>query len=102
MDALEDALATIEKYDPDAILISLGVDTADTDPEGHFMFGADDYFKLGKRVGQLCSGSTCSTRAVVLEGGYDLKRIGNDVKQFLVGLHNVDQDAESHNGEFKP
>src|SRR6185295_420987 len=44
--ALDDALARIRRYRPEAIVISLGVDTFKDDPISKFKLDSPDYFKI--------------------------------------------------------
>jgi acetoin utilization deacetylase AcuC-like enzyme len=71
--ALDDALAVVRKFGPDAVVVSLGVDTALEDPDT-FRLGADDYPRLGGQIAALGRPTL-----VVQEGGYCLDVLGRNV-----------------------
>jgi acetoin utilization deacetylase AcuC-like enzyme len=78
--ALDAACARIRKYAPDAIVVSLGVDTALEDPDT-FRLVAADYPRIGAAIASL----DCPT-VVVQEGGYNLDVIGRNVAAVLTEL----------------
>jgi acetoin utilization deacetylase AcuC-like enzyme len=65
----------------DALVVALGVDAAEGDPESPLRVTADGYRSAGRLVGALDVPTV-----VVQEGGYDLERIGELVVAFLHGL----------------
>ncbi len=75
--ALQDALGTVRAFAPDAIVVSLGVDTALEDADT-FRLGADDYPRLGAALAALDRPTL-----VVQEGGYCLDVIGRNVVSVL-------------------
>jgi acetoin utilization deacetylase AcuC-like enzyme len=75
--ALEDALAAVADFGPDAIVVSLGVDTALEDADT-FRLVADDYPRLGAALAGLDRATL-----VVQEGGYCLDVIGRNVAGVL-------------------
>jgi acetoin utilization deacetylase AcuC-like enzyme len=79
--ALTIALDLIRSYGPDALVLSLGVDTAATDPISHFGLTSDDFRRLGSSIATLRKPTM-----VALEGGYDLDSIGDNVAAVLQGL----------------
>lgn len=80
-DALDDALRRIGEYQPDALVVSLGVDTFAGDPISEFQLRAPDYLKLGARVASLQLPSV-----FILEGGYAVAEIGDNVAYVLQGF----------------
>jgi len=72
-DALTTALAAVRKFAPDAVIVSLGVDTALEDPDA-FRLVADDYPRLGAALAALDRPTL-----VVQEGGYCLDVLGRNV-----------------------
>jgi acetoin utilization deacetylase AcuC-like enzyme len=78
--ALDAALTVVQKFAPDGILVSLGVDTAAEDPDGFQLVG-DDYRRMGNALASL----DCPT-VVVQEGGYCLDVIGRNVANVLCEL----------------
>lgn len=77
---LERASAAIRAFAPDALVVSLGVDTAATDPIAHFNLGLADFARLGDRLAALRLPSV-----IVMEGGYDIPAIGDHVAAALSG-----------------
>lgn len=80
-DALDDALHQINAYQPDALVISLGVDTFEHDPICDFKLTTPDYAKMGDRISSLGLPTL-----IVMEGGYALEAIGANVVSFLKGM----------------
>jgi acetoin utilization deacetylase AcuC-like enzyme len=72
-DALDTALAVVRKFAPDAVIVSLGVDTALEDPDS-FRLVADDYPRIGAAIAALDRPTL-----VVQEGGYCLDVLGRNV-----------------------
>jgi len=75
--ALQDALRTVRAFAPDAIVVSLGVDTALEDADTFHLVG-DDYPRLGAALAALDRPTL-----VVQEGGYCLDVIGRNVVAVL-------------------
>ena len=71
--ALAAALAVVRKFGPDAVIVSLGVDTALEDPDT-FRLVADDYPRIGAELAALDRPTL-----VVQEGGYCLDVLGRNV-----------------------
>ena len=81
LEALAAALSCIRAYRPDAIVVSLGVDTFEHDPISSFKLRSDDYLRLGEAL------RTVRLPALfVMEGGYALDAIGLNVTNTLVGF----------------
>jgi acetoin utilization deacetylase AcuC-like enzyme len=78
--ALADARDAIRRYAPDALVVSLGVDTAAEDADT-FQLVAGDYPRLGAAIAQLGRPTL-----FVQEGGYDLDVIGRNVTGALHGF----------------
>jgi acetoin utilization deacetylase AcuC-like enzyme len=76
--ALDVALGAIERYAPDALVVSLGVDTFESDPISAFKLGTRHYPLLGAALAGL-------ERPTVLvqEGGYAVAEIGDNVAGVL-------------------
>ena len=81
LDALARVLDRVAAHDPAAVLLSLGTDTAATDPVGGLGLSPDAYPRIGETVAAL--GVPVVS---VHEGGYDLERIGGDTVGVLTGL----------------
>jgi acetoin utilization deacetylase AcuC-like enzyme len=78
--ALSDACAAITHFSPDALVVSLGVDTAAEDPDSFRLVG-DDFTGIGDAIGALDLPTV-----VVQEGGYSLAVIGRNVVNVLRGM----------------
>ena len=66
----------------------VGIDTYTDDPLGDFNLTTAVYAECGKRV------STVVGRGVILqEGGYFLPRLGENVRQFLLGVESAHTDV---------
>ncbi|GAB5468901.1 MAG: acetylpolyamine amidohydrolase AphA [Rhodospirillales bacterium] len=78
--ALDDGLAKIAAYRPDALVVSLGVDTFEQDPISHFKLTSPDYLTLGAKIGGLGLPSL-----FVMEGGYAVEEIGINTVNLLQG-----------------
>jgi acetoin utilization deacetylase AcuC-like enzyme len=76
--ALEATCARIDEYRPDALVISLGVDTYVGDPISTFKLDTPDYARLGARLAALGLPTL-----FVLEGGYAVAQIGDNVAAVL-------------------
>jgi acetoin utilization deacetylase AcuC-like enzyme len=79
--ALVDALHEVRRFEPDALVVALGLDTFVDDPTTHFGIAADDYVQMGHSVAALGVPTL-----VVLEGGYSVEHIGTNTVKFLTGL----------------
>jgi len=79
--ALETALARIERQDPGALVVSLGVDTWEGDPICSFALKTTDYRRIGRRIGALGLPTV-----IVMEGGYAVESLGANVAEFLEGF----------------
>jgi acetoin utilization deacetylase AcuC-like enzyme len=71
--ALDAALGIVRRFAPDAVIVSLGVDTALEDPDT-FRLVADDYPRIGAVIAALDRPTL-----VVQEGGYCLDVLGRNV-----------------------
>ncbi len=76
--ALDEALARIRRYAPDALVLSLGFDASEHEPLGYLAVTADGFARAGERIGALGLPA-----AIVEEGGYDTSRLGALLQRFL-------------------
>jgi acetoin utilization deacetylase AcuC-like enzyme len=83
-DALEAASRRIAGYRPDALIVSLGVDTFVRDPIASFRLETADYLRLGAALAALRLPTL-----FVLEGGYALAEIGENVANALRGFEDA-------------
>ena len=79
-DALSDACQKINNYAPDAVVISLGVDTFEHDPISFFKLASDDFKRYGSTIAQLDLPTL-----FVMEGGYAVEEIGINAVNVLEG-----------------
>ena len=81
--ALADALRKIRRYKPDALVVSLGVDTFKDDPISFFKLTSDDFMTYGGAIARLRLPSL-----FVMEGGYAVEAIGINTVNVLEGFLN--------------
>jgi acetoin utilization deacetylase AcuC-like enzyme len=80
-DALNHACTRIAAYAPDALVVSLGVDTYRGDPISQFRLDGDDYLRMGAALGALQRPTL-----FVMEGGYMVDAIGINAVNVLLGF----------------
>jgi acetoin utilization deacetylase AcuC-like enzyme len=80
-DAFGDAVRRVTAYKPDALVISLGVDTFADDPISKFQLREPEYLRLGAQLAALGLPTV-----FVLEGGYAVAEIGHNVAHVLRGF----------------
>jgi len=78
---LETACRRITEYQPDALVVALGVDTFEDDPISFFKLKSSDYLTLGQRIAQLGLPTVFT-----MEGGYDVEAIGVNAVNVLQGF----------------
>ncbi|SPH19625.1 Acetylpolyamine aminohydrolase [Ascidiaceihabitans donghaensis] len=79
--ALAKALVHIKDYAPDALIVSLGVDTFETDPISFFKLQSEDFSTYGADIAGLGLPTL-----FVMEGGYDIEEIGINTVNVLQGF----------------
>ena len=79
--ALDHALKAIKNFKPDALVVSLGVDTFEGDPISHFKLKTSDYPRMGERIAELNLPTL-----FLMEGGYAVAEIGDNVVGVLQGF----------------
>ena len=78
---LRDALTRIQKFNPQFLVLALGLDTAKGDPTGSFRLMAKDSRENGRMIGELGIPTL-----VVQEGGYKTQTLGVNARYFFTGL----------------
>lgn len=78
---LEEALAAITLFQPDALVLALGFDIYKDDPQAKVAVTSEGFARLGNAIGELSLPTL-----VVQEGGYDLDSLSTNVQQFFRGL----------------
>jgi acetoin utilization deacetylase AcuC-like enzyme len=79
--ALDRALGRIADYDPEVLVVSLGVDTFEGDPISQFRLKSENYPKVGARIAALGRPTL-----FVMEGGYAVAEIGINAVNVLSGF----------------
>jgi acetoin utilization deacetylase AcuC-like enzyme len=82
--ALDDACKKIKAYAPDALVISLGVDTFENDPISFFKLCSDDFTRYGATIGRLKLPTL-----FIMEGGYAVDEIGLNAVNVLQGYEGL-------------
>ena len=76
--ALDIACRRIEQHRPDALVVSLGLDTFEQDPICHFALSSGDFSRLGARLQRLHLPAV-----FILEGGYAAAALGTNAVNVL-------------------
>ncbi|HYG69781.1 MAG TPA: histone deacetylase family protein, partial [Anaeromyxobacteraceae bacterium] len=79
--ALDAALDAVARFGPDALVVSLGVDTYEGDPVGPLALGREHFPAVGRRIGALGLPTV-----LVQEGGYGVAELGANVLGVLEGF----------------
>ena len=79
-DAMQDACRRIRDFAPDALVVSLGVDTFKDDPISFFKLDSDDFTRYGEEIGRLGLPTL-----FIMEGGYAVSEIGLNTVNVLDG-----------------
>lgn len=79
--ALDQALERIAVFAPDLLIVSYGADTYEGDPISHFKLCTEDYPRIANRIA-----SAGYSTLIVMEGGYAVDALGENVAGFLAGF----------------
>jgi acetoin utilization deacetylase AcuC-like enzyme len=79
--ALAQAIDWLEKNGPDLLIVSYGADTHEHDPISHFKLRTVDYAPMGRLIA-----SMGLPTLIVMEGGYAVEALGENVAEFLSGF----------------
>jgi acetoin utilization deacetylase AcuC-like enzyme len=79
--ALQVAIDSIRRFEPDVLIVSLGVDTYADDPVGGFKLLSGDYIDIGMQIARL----ELPTQ-FVMEGGYAMEALGLNVANVITGF----------------
>ena len=82
--ALALALQGIAKFDAQALVVSLGLDTFEGDPISGFKLRSDNYFRVGEDVAR-----AGLPTVLVFEGGYAVAELGMNAVNVLKGFEQV-------------
>ncbi|WP_445659018.1 histone deacetylase family protein [Achromobacter sp. NCFB-sbj8-Ac1-l] len=80
-DRLAQARAAIEKFQPDVLVLSLGFDIFEKDPQAMVAVSEDGFERLGREVGSLKLPTL-----IVQEGGYYIEGLESNAARFFAGL----------------
>ena len=80
-DKLEEAMAAIRLFQPDALVLSLGFDIYHNDIQAKVAVTTEGFCRLGNRISR-----AGLPMLVVQEGGYDLEALSINVQQYFKGL----------------
>jgi len=86
---LDKALSRIRDYDPQFLVVCLGLDTAKGDPTGSWRLTSTDFHANGRRIGALNKPTL-----IVQEGGYRTRTLGTNARAFFTGLIEGAQGAQ--------
>lgn len=86
---LDQACDQIDRYSPDVLVVSLGVDTFKEDPISQFKLDSPDYLKMGERIARLGKPTL-----FVMEGGYAVEEIGINAVNVLEGFECACREAK--------
>ena len=78
---LSRALKHIKIFNPDYLVVSLGLDTAKSDPTGTWNMQAGDFRENGRMLASLALPTL-----VVQEGGYRTRTLGTNARHFFDGI----------------
>ena len=81
LDALDRALDAIGAFDPTLLVLSFGADTFEDDPISHFRLGTGDYPVIAGKIA-----AAGLPTLIVMEGGYAVGALGENVDAFLQGF----------------
>jgi len=79
--ALSKAKEKVNAYAPEALVVSLGLDTYVNDPLSKFNITSEDFIKMGSEIK-----SINLPTVIIMEGGYATAELGNNVVNFLQGF----------------
>jgi acetoin utilization deacetylase AcuC-like enzyme len=78
LSTLDEAIALIQSFDPEYLVLSAGMDLYSGDPLGKFKVTRDGIHKIGTRIAQLGLSTL-----VVMEGGYNNDALGENIAALL-------------------
>ncbi|MGE0079079.1 MAG: GNAT family N-acetyltransferase [Bacteroidales bacterium] len=76
------SISIIKKFNPEFLIIALGLDTAKGDPTGTWNFSFENFKSTGSKIAKLGLPTI-----IIQEGGYKNQSLGLNVKAFFLGLY---------------
>jgi acetoin utilization deacetylase AcuC-like enzyme/GNAT superfamily N-acetyltransferase len=92
--ALTKALERVEEFNPQFLVVALGLDTAKGDPTGTWSLKAKDFEANGRLIG-----AVGLPTVVIQEGGYRNRTLGQNARNFFKGLSLAAQQWTSNRRE---
>ena len=92
---LNKAISRIKQYNPQFLVVALGLDTAKGDPTGTWSLSLSDFEKNGRLIGAMGLPTL-----VVQEGGYRNRTLGKNVRAFFKGLVEAGPEWTKNQREF--
>ncbi|MCB1329916.1 MAG: histone deacetylase family protein [Maritimibacter sp.] len=83
--AFDDASGRLKAFAPDALVVSLGLDIFERDPQSIFRIATDDFATIGKRIRDLDLPTV-----LVMEGGYAVEDLAQNIRSFFAGFSGRD------------
>ena len=84
LESVDSMVERTRAYVPDFLIVSLGFDTFMLDPIGKFSIDTGDYEKISRRI-RGADGLREVPSVILLEGGYVVERLGQNIVSFLRG-----------------
>lgn len=88
-EAVARGLRRIARHDPAFLVVALGYDTAKGDPTGTWHNAPADFHRLGQMIG-----AAGHPTLIVQEGGYLVRKLGTNARNFFTGLAEGAQSAK--------
>ena len=82
--ALKQAIDWLERSEPELLIVSYGADTHENDPISYFKLKTSDYALMARQIT-----SMGLPTLIVMEGGYAIEALGENVAEFLGGFEAV-------------
>lgn len=81
LQALSRLLSALAEFQPQAIVIALGLDAHKDDPLAGMTLETEDFYRIGQRLAQVKG-----PKVIVQEGGYPTDSLGDNLAAFLQGF----------------
>ena len=78
---MDSAIASINRFSPDALVIALGLDAYEGDPLSGLAISTDGFARIASRIAE-----TALPTVIVQESGYLSEELGLNLSSFLEGF----------------
>lgn len=85
LQALDDALSAIEQYQPQALVVALGLDAFEGDPIAGLAISTEGFNSIGSKISACLKLPT----VIVQEGGYMCPELGENLTSFIRGFESM-------------